>query len=281
MRCWRMKQHFLVFAVIVGVTVSLTAFRLIGQPSVTSTIVEPIEPTPLEIAASEVEKGLNRFFPLLSGSIFDSIPFDQANRTASTTNSDNDAFLDCEVYDFGTVDDDGYGGIVKICDEGSVLKYVFENFQTPSETWTGWITSPDTDQFPSGNYAWELSVQTPQETEQWQGSVTVAQQATEKFALHGTLQLSDAQGDFQLTVSNTNPLLIDATQPALLSRGGSTLTFTEPNGVARQGAWTVLNIGVSRLWIDENNNNSVDNGETVDINYDAQTGTWKVATLVR
>jgi len=274
---WLSKKHLFFIGAVVVVILSLVMLKLVSQPSLNFKIIEPEpEPTPVEIVANEVENGLNHFFPILNGTIFENIPFGQANRTNSGSNSDGDAFFDWEVYDFGTADDDGYGGIVKIYDQGSVLKYVFENFQTPYEIWAGWITSPDTDQFPAGDYAWNFSVQTTQGTDQWQGSVTVAQQSDEQFTIKGTLQLLNAQGNFQLVISNTNPLLIDAIQSALLISGESMLTFTDSNGAIKQGTWTILDIGTSRLWIDENANGLIDNDEIRNINYDAKTGTWKI-----
>lgn len=283
---WLLKKGLLwvsFIGVVAIATSMLVAFKTPNQDTDPFfTPIEPIEPitelTPLEIATNEVVNGLNRFFPILNGTIFENIPGDQASRSASETDSDNDGFPNWQVYDYGSPDDDGYGGIVKIYDEGNTLKYVLENFQTPSEIWTGWFSSPDTDQFPAGGYSWNLSVQIAQRVEQWQGNVNVVQQSDEQFAATGTLQLSNSQGQFRLVISNTNPLVVDALQPALLVGGRSTLTFTDTNGVTRQGTWTVTNVGVSRLWLDENANGLIDSGETVDINYDNQTGTWKAVT---
>lgn len=167
---------------------------------------------------------------------------------------------------------------MKIHDEGNILKYAFENFQTPPETWTGWLTSPDTDQFPAGAYAWDWTIQTSQGMEHWQGDVTASQQGEEQFLIHGTLQLANGIGNYQLTISDENPLSVDALQPALLVGGKANLSFTDANGVSYQGVWTVTGVGTSCLWVDENANGVMDSGETVDINYDNSTGTWKSVT---
>lgn len=284
---WLIKKRLFLISYVGVVTIviwAMVAFKAASQADITPSFapIEPIEPitepTPLEIAKNEVVNGLNRFFPFFNGTIYDEIPFEQANRLASETDSDNDGFPDWQVYNFGSSDDGGYGGIMKVYDEGNTLKYVLENLQTPSETWTGWISLPDTNDFPAGSYSWNFSVQTTQGTEQWQGNVNIVQQSDEQFALTGTLWLSNSQGQFQLVISNTNPLVVDALQPALLVRGQSTLTFTDPNGVTRQGTWNVIGVGASRLWLDENANGLIDSGETVDINYDNQTGTWKPVT---
>ena len=259
-------------AAVVAVTFKLSGFSTFPQAVVA-------EPVVLETAAAEVTDGLNRLFPFLNGTVFDSIPFRQANRTVSETNSDGDAFPDWQVYDFGTPEDDGYGGIVKIYDEGSVLKYVLENFQTPSETWNGWLASPDTDNFPSGSYKWDWSVQTT-ETKRWQGDVMVSQQSEEQFLIQGTLQALGTQGNFQLIISETNPLVVDAVQPALLVGGQGAFIFTDPNGSVKQGVWNFVDVGISRLWLDENANGQVDSGEMADITYDSQTGTWQ-ATITQ
>jgi len=265
------RRLFWIGALVIAAVVTVT-FKLSGyQPSPHSVAVEPIV---LETATTEVTNGLNRLFPILNGTIFESIPFHQANRTASETNSDGDAFPDWQVYDFGTAEDDGYGGLVKIYDQGSVLKYVFETFQTPTETWSGWLTSPDTDQFPASQYDWSFSVQTSQ-WEQWQGSVIVSQQDVEQFSMQGTISKSTPQGTFQLEISDTNPLKVDATQPALLCGGEASFTFTDQDGIQWQGSWSVIDVGVTKLWIDENGNGQMDNSEVVNIVYDAQTGTWQ------
>jgi len=226
-----------------------------------------------------MEKGLNFFSSLLNGSIFDNIPLRNASATKAATNSDGDPFPDWQVYDFGTVEDDGYGGIVKIYDDGSVLRYVFENFQTPSESWTGWLTSPDTDQFPAGAYGWEWTVQTSQGTKHWKGDVTVSQQGEEQFFIYGTLQLADSSGNYHLTISETNPLTVDALQPALLVGGQSDFSFTDANGISYHGVWRVTGVGTSQLWVDKNGNGEKDNGETVNINYDPSRSMWQVGTI--
>jgi len=268
-----LKRRLLWVGAFVIASVVAVTFKLSGyQPSPQAVVVEPIV---LETATIEVVNGLNRLFPLLNGTIFEDIPFHQANRTASETDSDGDGFPDWQVYDFGTTEDDGYGGLVKIHDQGSVLKYVFETFQTPTETWSGWLTSPDTDQFPAGQYAWNFSVQTSQGLEQWQGTVTISQQDVEQFSMQGTISKSTSQGTSQLVISDTNPLKVDTTQPALLYDGEAFFTFTDQDGIQWQGSWSVMNVGVTKLWVDENGNGQMDSGEVADIVYDAQTGNWQ------
>lgn len=261
----------LVIAAVVTVTFKLSGY----QPSPQSVVVEPIV---LETATTEVTNGLNRLFPILNGTIFDSIPFHQASRTASETNSDGDGFPDWQVYDFGTTEDDGYGGVVKIYDQGSVLKYVFENFQTPTETRSGWLTSPDTDQFPAGQYEFSFSVQSSQGLEQWQGNVIVSQQDIERFSMQGSLSKSTPQGTSQLVISNTNPLKVDATQPALLYEGEASFTFIDQDGIQWQGSWSIIDVGVTKLWVDQNGDGQMNSNEVVEIVYNAQTGKWEPST---
>lgn len=276
----RLKKRWVLLCAVIIATTVLATLRLIGTTSVgqvaTQGVITDGELTPLQVAANKVSKGLNRLFPLLEGTALPDIPFEQASRTEAATNSDGDFFPDWIIDDFGTVDDDGYGGIVKVYDEGNTLKYVLENFQTPSETWTGWLTSPDTDEFPAGHYAWDWSIQTTQGTEHWQGNVTVSQQGEEQFLIRGTLNLSDPQGNFQLTISDGSPITVDATHPALLVGGQGILTFITPDGVSRQGVWSIVEAGRSRLWLDENGNGLVDSGEEAEITYDSATGTWQV-----
>jgi len=268
-----LKRRLLWVGALVIASVVVVTFKLSGyQPSPQAVVVEPVV---LETATTEVTNGLNRLFPILNGTIFENVPFDQATRTASETDSDGDGFPDWQVYDFGTTEDDGYGGLVKVYDQGSVLKYVFETFQTPTETWSGWLTSPDTDQFPAGQYEFSFSVQTSQGLEQWQGDVNVYQRDAEQFSMQGTISKSTSQGTFQLVISNTNPLKVDATQPALLYAGEASFTFTDQDGIQWQGSWSVVDVGVTKLWVDENGNGQEESGEVVDIVYDAQTGTWQ------
>ncbi len=262
------RQRLCLLALCVGAfAVALfVTFRLFAQ--------SPLDPD-TNLAAEEVADGLNRLSPFLDYAVFDVLRETTYTYTRSEQNSDGDQFPNLQEFDFGT-DEDGVGGIIRIVDQGDTLKYECMNFSKGGEVWSGWLTVPDTEAFPGGDYAWDFTFQTASGTEHWQGQITLIPQTEDQANVCGTTVKTGPQGTTQMVFSADNPLIVDSSNSAFLVGGKGAFTLTKPDGTVKEGTWELTGAGTSSLWMDGNANGLVDEGEVMSVNYNSATGKWEV-----
>lgn len=271
------RIHGVVYLVVTIVILSVVVtsnftnlHSMIQKPDVTvstSAATEEIEVEEIEELAtvsSKVVNGLNLFRSLLNGDLFDYI-FRRAAIVESTSDSDNDGQTDWMNLDLGTE------GELWIYDEGETVKYVCENLQIQGKIYSGWLSVPDNGVL-TGNWVLDLSITTPEGTEEWFMNVTVAIGHNEVSAW-GSLSLTDSDGNFQFSISQTTPLKVTPNHPAIFTGGEGIITFVV-NGEIREIICKSTVPGQWRLWYDENDNGIVDIGEETDIVYDYLTGCW-------